>query len=274
MNVFNLSFGKDSMATLILAAEQGIPIDHVMYCEIKFNDEISGEHPLMAEWIPEAERILKERFGITVEHAFSKTYVDEFYSIAKHGKNVGCVRGFPYLLGAWCNQILKVNAINSYLRKFKNDITTQFVGIAYDEPKRWERMKAKETKNRKYRSLLVEQELTEQDAFRICEKYGLLSPMYKSNDEIYRGGCWFCPKQCNADLYSLWKNYPKLWKELENLEKVKGRRISNKFKPDGNLSDYAKRFENGYVPQRRKKQNKYKQMSLFDKEDRANDDKQ
>lgn len=25
MNVFNLSFGKDSMATLILAAEQGIP---------------------------------------------------------------------------------------------------------------------------------------------------------------------------------------------------------------------------------------------------------
>lgn len=25
MNVFSLSFGKDSMATLILAAEQGIP---------------------------------------------------------------------------------------------------------------------------------------------------------------------------------------------------------------------------------------------------------
>ena len=68
MNIFSLSFGKDSMATLILAAEQGIPIDRVMYCEIKFNEEISGEHPLMTEWIPEAERILKERFGITVEH--------------------------------------------------------------------------------------------------------------------------------------------------------------------------------------------------------------
>ena len=34
MNIFNLSFGKDSMATLILAAEQGIPIDRVMYCDI------------------------------------------------------------------------------------------------------------------------------------------------------------------------------------------------------------------------------------------------
>lgn len=29
MNVFSLSFGKDSMATLILAAEMGIPIDRV-----------------------------------------------------------------------------------------------------------------------------------------------------------------------------------------------------------------------------------------------------
>ena len=47
MNIFILSFGKDSMATLLLAIEQGIPIDRVMYCEIRFNDEISGEHPLM-----------------------------------------------------------------------------------------------------------------------------------------------------------------------------------------------------------------------------------
>ena len=125
-------------------------------------------------------------------------------------------------------------------------------------------MKAKETKSRKYRSLLFEKHLTEQEAFNICEKYGLLSPMYKASNEIYRGGCWFCPKQCNADLYSLWKNYPKLWKELEKLEKVKGRRISNRFKPDGNLSDYAKRFENGYIPIRRKKRQKYIQLSMFD----------
>ena len=59
MNIFSLSFGKDSMATLILAAEQGIPIDRVLYVDIKFNDEISGEHPIMAEWIPTAEKRLK-----------------------------------------------------------------------------------------------------------------------------------------------------------------------------------------------------------------------
>lgn len=262
MNIFSLSFGKDSMATLILAAEQGIPIDRVMYCEIKFNDEISGEHPLMAEWIPTAERILKERFGITVEHTFGKTYLEAFYTVNKTGRFSGKIYGFPYIGGAWCNRILKLNAMSKYLSQFKKQTITQFVGIACDEPRRWERMKAKENSRKKYRSLLVEQNLTEQDAFEICKKYDLLSPIY-SVDGIYRGGCWFCPKQCNAALYSLWKNYPKLWKELENLEKVKGRRISNKFKPDGNPSDYAKRFEAGYVPKRRKKRQMYVQMDMF-----------
>lgn len=260
MNIFNLSFGKDSMATLILAAEQGIPIDRVMYCEIKFNDEISAEHPVMAEWIPTAERILKERFGITVEHAFSRTYLDWFFKKNQRGNHIGDMHGFPHILSAWCNSRLKIAAINKYLAQFRNQNITQFVGIAYDEPKRWERMKAKETSSHKYRSLLVEQNLTEQDAFRICEKHNCLSPIYKCDDGIYRGGCWFCPKQCNADLYSLWKNYPDYYQKLVELEPYSPH---NKFKPDGNLSDYAKRFEAGYVPKRRKKRQTSVQMDMF-----------
>ena len=261
MNIFSLSFGKDSMANLILAAEKGVPIDHVMYCEIKFNDEISGEHPLMAAWIPEAERILKERFEITVEHAFSKTYLEAFYTVKKTGRFSGNIYGFPYIRGAWCNRILKLNAISTYLSQFKKQTVTQFVGIAYDEPRRWERIKAKENSRKKYRSLLVEQKLTEEDAFRICEKYGLLSPIYNGDDGIYRGGCWFCPKQSNTGLYSLWKNYPDYFKKLIDIEKDS--RIITKFKPDGNPSDYAKRFEAGYVPKRRKKRQTYVQMDMF-----------
>lgn len=260
MNIFNLSFGKDSMATLLLAIEQGIQIDRVMYCDIRFSNEISGEHPVMAEWIPEAERILKERFGKTVEHAFSITYLDQFFKVKEKGNRIGNFYGFPHLIGAWCNNRLKIKAIDKYLSQFKTDIT-QFIGIAYDEPKRWERMKAKETKSRKYRSLLVEQNLTEQDALTICERHNLLSPMYKIQDGIFRGGCWFCPKQCKADLYSLWKNYPDLYDKLIDLEPYSP---LNKFKPDGNLSDFAKRFEQGEVPQRRKKRSTIEQMTLYD----------
>lgn len=88
INVFNLSFGKDSMATLILAAEQGIPIDRVLYVDIKFNDEISGEHPIMAEWIPFAEKRLKELFGITVDHAYSGIgYETQFWTKKQKGEH-------------------------------------------------------------------------------------------------------------------------------------------------------------------------------------------
>lgn len=259
MNIFNLSFGKDSMATLILAAEQGIPIDHVIYCDIRFSDDISGEHPIMAEWIPKAEERLKELFGITVEHTQKETYVEQFFRKKTKGKFEGYNNGFPLLTHAWCND-LKRGAIRLYVKQFGGQIVTQFIGMAYDELPRWNRMLAKETKTMKYRSLMVEQKLTEQDAMSICRRYDLLSPIYDF-DGRFRGGCWFCPKQCLADLYSLWKNYPDLYKKLVDLEPYSS---LNKFKPDGNLSDYAKRFENGYVPVRRKKRENSVQLNYFD----------
>lgn len=259
MNIFSLSFGKDSMATLILAAEQGIPIDRVLYVDIKFNDEISGEHPIMAEWIPTAEKRLKELFGITVDHAYSGVnFYEQFHVKTAKGKHAGTIYGFPHTAGAWCNSRLKVRAISEYLSPFRE--VTQFVGIAADEPIRWERMEAKQTEKKKYRSLLVEQKLTEQDAMAICKKYDLLSPMY-GVDGIFRGGCWFCPKQCMADLWSLWKNYPDLYNRLLEMEPYS----HNTFKPRGvTLALLAERFENGYIPKRKVK-SKFVQLDMFDK---------
>lgn len=259
MNIFNLSFGKDSMATLLLALEKGIQIDHVMYVDIRFSPEISGEHPLMAEWIPTAEKRLKEKFGIVVEHVYSGvSFVEQFFKVKQKCNHVGDIYGFPYVVGAWCNSKLKVAAIQKYLKSFGTCLITQFIGIAYDEPVRWERMVKKETEKRKYRSLLVENKLAEQNAFEICDRYGLLSPIYKTNDGIFRGGCWFCPKQCLADLYSLWKNYPDYYQMLLELEPYS----RNTFRTDGNLYDYIKRFENGYIPNRRKKRETNEQLRL------------
>lgn len=261
MNIFNLSFGKDSMATLLLAIEQGIPIDHVMYCDIRFSDEISGEHPLMAKWIPTAEKRLKKLFGVTVDHTYSgASFEEQFYKVKQNGNHVGDLYGFPYVIGAWCNDRLKLRAIKGYEAQFRNNEITMFVGIAYDEPVRWERMQKKQTDKRKYRSLLYEQKLTENDAFEICRRYDLLSPMYTSGDEIYRGGCWFCPKQCLSDLYSLYKNYPNYFAKLLQMEPFS----HNTFKPNCTLEDLKNRFENGYIPKRRKKRQKYIQTDMFD----------
>lgn len=142
-------------------------------------------------WIPTAENRLKQLFGVTVDHAYSGvSFVEQFYKVKQKGNHIGDKYGFPYPIGAWCNDRLKLKAISKYLEHFGNVPVTQFVGIAYDEPRRWEAMKAKETPLRKYRSLLVEQHITEEQAFDICRKYNMLSPMYQL-DDIFRGGVGF-----------------------------------------------------------------------------------
>lgn len=262
MNIFSQSFGKDSMATLILAAEQGIPIDRVLYVDIKFNDEISGEHPIMAEWIPTAEKRLKELFGITVDHAYSGIgFEEQFWTKKQKGEHIGDIYSFPHTIKAWCNDRLKIRAIERYKAKLKKENLVDFLGIAADEPNRWARkVKEMEETGVRYRSLLVEQNLTEQDAMAICKKYDLLSPMY-GVDGIFRGGCWFCPKQCMADLWSLWKNYPDLYNRLLEMEPYS----HNTFKPRGvTLALLAQRFDNGYIPKRKIK-SKFVQLDMFDK---------
>ena len=124
INVFNLSFGKDSMATVILAAEQGIPIDHVMYCDIKFDDGISGERPLMAEWIPTAEKRLRELFGITVEHtSCGYTFIEKFYQKLTKGKFAGSIKGFPLVQGAWCNDMKRDASQKFYKQIVDNSLS-------------------------------------------------------------------------------------------------------------------------------------------------------
>lgn len=74
-----MSFGKDSIAQLIKIKELGLPLDEVVYVDIRYTPEISGEHPIMAEWIPTAEKIIKEKLGITVKHLAAQYSFREYF---------------------------------------------------------------------------------------------------------------------------------------------------------------------------------------------------
>lgn len=174
--IASLSFGKDSIAMLIKIKELGMPLDEVIYCDIKFDDNLSGEMPLMAEFIPRAEKILKEKFDIEVKHLTAKkNFYEQFYTKKIKWKHEGDYYGFPYTLGAWCNSRLKIAPIRNYLSSIKEPVI-QYVGIAYDEPERWERLDHKT-----HIAPLYDLKITEKEAMEICEKYGLLSPVYKTS---------------------------------------------------------------------------------------------
>lgn len=47
--IASLSFGKDSLAQIILIKRLGLPLDDVIYCDIRYTRDVSGEMPEMAE---------------------------------------------------------------------------------------------------------------------------------------------------------------------------------------------------------------------------------
>lgn len=229
-HIASLSFGKDSLAMLIKIKELGLPLDEVIYCDIRFDEELSGEMPLMAEFIPKAEKILKEKFDIEVKHLRGITFIEQFYKIKQRGKHIGDNYGFPYTIGAWCNDRLKIQPIKKYLQSIKQPVI-QYVGIAYDESERYEKLN-----HETHIAPLYDLKITEKEAMEICKEYDLLSPIYESS---FRGGCWFCVKQRLSQLRNLYENYPELWNKLKELEKDS----FNTFRPKQTLAEVEEKFK-------------------------------
>ena len=66
--VLSLSYGKDSLACLEAIRLLGYPLDRIITAEVWATDTISADLPPMVEFKEKADRIIKERYGITVEH--------------------------------------------------------------------------------------------------------------------------------------------------------------------------------------------------------------
>ena len=86
-HVLSLSYGKDSLACLGAIEELGLPLDRIIHAEVWATDTIRADLPPMVEFKKKADAIIKERYGIEVEHIRAdKTYEKWFYSV-KTGRN-------------------------------------------------------------------------------------------------------------------------------------------------------------------------------------------
>ena len=210
-HILSCSFGKDSLATALLALQHGEPLDELVYCEVRFSNEISGELPEHIQFIYETAIPYFEKRGIPTRILHSeKTYLSCFYHVVTRGKMKGKLSGFP--LGAHCaiQRACKLAPIHAYQKTLPPD-TIQYLGIAADEPIRLARL------NSNKRSLLDKYHVTEAEARVMCETEGLLSPLYAFSR---RGGCWFCPNASLGELRHLYYYHPDLWQHLLELQDV------------------------------------------------------
>lgn len=244
--VLSLSYGKDSMACLGAIEKLGWTLDRIVTADVWATDTIPADLPPMVEFKDYADKVIKERYGIEVEHFYAKTngekYTFEkvFYKRRKNGNNIGAMTGYPLVKGCEAQKALKIPAI--YASQDKNSI--QYIGIAADEPNRFHNL------SETILSPLVEIGWTEANAKQWCIDNGLLSPLYKTSA---RGGCFFCPCQPTDQLRKLRKMYPQLWQLMlkwesdimedeQTLKTVSAKRIIE-FNPHGRtLHDYDKRF--------------------------------
>lgn len=205
------SGGKDSVAALIIAYEYGEPLDEVIYSEVMFDEQTSGELPEHREFVHgKLKRYVETVIGVPFTILRSqKTYVDFFRHRITRGQNKGISAGFPIPGMCAINRDCKIPPIREYLRN-QTETVVQYVGIADDEPERLERLDGADKI-----SLLHKYGKFEKDASRICAAKDLLSPVYNISS---RNGFWFCMNCKDREWEYLIRNHGNLFDKLIELE--------------------------------------------------------
>ena len=226
------SFGKDSLAAILLAKKHGEPLDEAVYCEVMFDKTISGEVPEHRDFIYTKGIPALERMGIKVTVLRGKkTYVDLFTGRITRGPKKGMLRSFPVCGKCYVQRDCKLRPILRYQKTLPPD-TVQYIGIAKDEQERLLRLEGRQV------SLLEKYNCTEQDAKELCRQAGLLSPIYQFTN---RGGCWFCPNAKRKELRHLYDHHPELWARMLELQALPGE-VTEKFNRTQRFSDIDAMF--------------------------------
>ncbi|MEE0870599.1 MAG: hypothetical protein U0L52_04405 [Bacteroidaceae bacterium] len=85
--IASCSFGKDSIATILLALENGEPLDRVVFAEVMFDHSrgISGEIPEHIEWVYSTAIPKLEGMGVKVDVVRAERDYVYFFANAVRG---------------------------------------------------------------------------------------------------------------------------------------------------------------------------------------------
>ena len=114
-HIVRYSGGKDSTAMLVRMIETGMPIDDIVFINVMATPDMGAEFPEMYEYLKKVERYIQRKITI-VPSVIS--FDEGFHQKYLTGKRAGCIYGYPLTVGAWCNDRLKLRAINRHYKSY------------------------------------------------------------------------------------------------------------------------------------------------------------
>lgn len=204
--IASVSFGKDSLAMLILLMKFGLPLDEVVFFDtgMEFDEVYEVRDGILPA--------LKTR-GITyTELKPKRPFIETMLNYPHLSRSGEMKSGY-----GWCGGLCrwgtteKLRAIEEYCKG-----SIQYVGIAKDETARLDRLRRYPNK----RAPLATFGYTEKDALELCYRVGYRwGGLYEYLDRV---SCWCCRNKNLKELANIKKHLPKYFDRLVALEKEIG----------------------------------------------------
>lgn len=223
----SVSWGKDSTAMLLKLIEENKPLDEVVFYDTGM--EFDCIYKVRDKVLPLLE---KRNIKYTELHPPIPFWVDMLIKPKTKRKTKEVVYG-----NDWCGQIrwqtfIKQKICNQYTGT-ENKV---YIGIAYDEPKRFEKLDDYKI------APLVEYQMTEQDCLAYCKSKGIewIEDGVNLYEILDRVSCWNCANKNLKELRNIYQYLPRYWGYLKGLQE----RIDRPFRRDEKtIFDLEERFK-------------------------------
>lgn len=227
-HIVSFSGGKDSTLMLLLMLEKGMPIDEIIFADTGM------EFQELYDYIERIEGVIGRKVTKLKPNI---TWDELFFRPKRKGKNLGKPMFFPMTMACNMNAYLKRAPISKYYRSIEGEYTV-YIGIAKNEPERYERLKPNE------KAPLYKWGIDENFVIQELKRRGLHNPLYDTFDRL---GCYTCPNINLKELRLMRKRYPAEYAKLlwygEQAEKNATSQRFAEYKPGWTLTQLEKRFQ-------------------------------
>ncbi len=220
LHIASCSFGKDSLAMLLLLMERKRPLDIVVFYDTGM--EFQAIYNIRDKVVP----ILRENGIAYIELKPQNPFIYDMLRRPVNSKEKGSHKGYGWC-GGKCRwgTTMKTMAIDAFKSSMDCEIV-EYIGIAFDEKDR--------IGDKQYP--LVEWGMTEADCLAYCRSCGYnwlerTTQMPNGFIDLYdildRVSCWCCCNKNFKELRNIYIYLPNYWKKLKRLQAKIDRPMKN-----------------------------------------------